>query len=415
MTAEIAILNRTAVALAADSIVTISGPGSSKTYDSAEKIFELSHHQPIGLMIYNNAEFMNAPLEIIARRFRETLTIGQFAELVQVWPVFETFLLEFSRDLDDECTHLESLLDVEFSQMWEAQFNEMVKQLSLPKGKGTKQDPNIFYLSLAKKRRTELQRSRIDKFLQGQSQKNFTDRYGDHVEKVAKFAFDNPSAELLNELQALAFDLVCSSTLSDAHTGFVIAGLGHADIFPSLYHVKCDGIYFDELRIIGENEVTDIDRRGPKAALRAFAQTDMPERFIDGIDRQFEQSLEKLVDNMTADMVKQLSGSADRTLTKKIRETANQNIRDGIGRLKDLSRRELSSVVAHLSKKELGEFAYSLVELTSRKRRYSSQQETVGGPIDVAILTRNEGFVWVRRKHYFDVSLNPGFQKRNGK
>ena len=58
MTAEIAILNRTAVALAADSIVTLAGPKSSKTYDSAEKIFQLSRFQPIGLMIYNNALFM---------------------------------------------------------------------------------------------------------------------------------------------------------------------------------------------------------------------------------------------------------------------------------------------------------------------------------------------------------------------
>ncbi|ASK89634.1 hypothetical protein [Sphingorhabdus sp. SMR4y] len=415
MTAEIAILNRTAVALAADSIVTISGPGSSKTYDSAEKIFELSHYQPIGLMIYNNAEFMNAPLEIIARRFRETLTSGQFAALVQVWPVFETFLLAFPRELEDECTHLESLLDVEFSQMREAQFNEMVKQLSFPKGKGTKQEPDAFFLDLAKKRRIELRRTRIDKFLESTSEANFAGRYGDCVEEVAKLAFDKLSDALLKELQGFAFDLVRSSTLSDAHTGFVIAGLGHNDIFPSLNHIKCDGIYFGELRVVGEREVTDIDRRGLKAELRAFAQTDMPERFIDGIDSEFEQSLEKLVDNMTSDLVTQLSGSADITLTEKIRETANQSIRNGIGRLKNLSRKELSSVVAHLSKKELGEFAYSLVELTSRKRRYSSQQETVGGPIDVAILTRNEGFVWVRRKHYFDVSLNPGFQKRNGK
>jgi hypothetical protein len=60
-----------------------------------------------------------------------------------------------------------------------------------------------------------------------------------------------------------------------------------------------------------------------------------------------------------------------------------------------------------MSKKELGEVAFSLVELTSRKRRYSTDLDTVGGPIDVAILTRNEGFVWVRRKHYFDAELNP--------
>ena len=67
------------------------------------------------------------------------------------------------------------------------------------------------------------------------------------------------------------------------------------------------------------------------------------------------------------------------------------------------------AIVDHLSKKELAEVAHSLVELTSRKRRYSTEVETVGGPIDVAVLTSNEGFIWVRRKHYFDAELNPSY------
>lgn len=415
MTAEIAILNRTAVALAADSIVTLSSSGGSRTYDSAEKIFELSRHQPIGLMIYNNAEFMNAPLEVVARRFREDLTTGEFKALVQVWETFEKFLLnKFPRELEDECTHLESLLDSEFVKLRTEQFNEMIRQLRLQEESDEKPDPNQFYKDIVKRRRVELRKSRIPKFLTGKTQAEFTKRYGSRVKKVAIMAFDKPSTSLIRELNGLAFDLVRSSTLSQAFTGFVIAGFGTEEIFPSLFHVRYDGIYFDELRLIGEKEITDIDRRGDKAELKAFAQTDMPERFIDGIDRQFESSLGKLVDNMVADMTQQLAPSSDQAMTQKIRDTASQQIREGINRLKSDSRTELSSVVAHLSKKELAEFAYSLVELTSRKRRYSSQQETVGGPIDVAILTQNEGFVWVKRKHYFDVSLNPSYRKRNG-
>lgn len=36
-----------------------------------------------------------------------------------------------------------------------------------------------------------------------------------------------------------------------------------------------------------------------------------------------------------------------------------------------------------------------------------TQRETVGGPIDVAVITRGDGFIWIRRKHYFEPSLNP--------
>jgi len=44
VTAEIAILNKSAIALAADSAVTISvGPNQQKIYDTADKLFELSN------------------------------------------------------------------------------------------------------------------------------------------------------------------------------------------------------------------------------------------------------------------------------------------------------------------------------------------------------------------------------------
>jgi hypothetical protein len=50
--------------------------------------------------------------------------------------------------------------------------------------------------------------------------------------------------------------------------------------------------------------------------------------------------------------------------------------------------------------------AEALVNLTKLKRRVSDQQETVGGPVDVALITKGDGFVWVRRKSYYDAALN---------
>ncbi|WP_353642930.1 hypothetical protein [Mesorhizobium sp. WSM2239] len=59
MTAEIAILNKTAVALATDSAVTISaGLDHQKIYDTADKLFDLGGATPIGLMIYTGMQSM---------------------------------------------------------------------------------------------------------------------------------------------------------------------------------------------------------------------------------------------------------------------------------------------------------------------------------------------------------------------
>jgi hypothetical protein len=69
-------------------------------------------------------------------------------------------------------------------------------------------------------------------------------------------------------------------------------------------------------------------------------------------------------------------------------------------------------MVDFMPKQELAFTAEAFVTLTSIKRKVSAQRETVGGPVDVAIITRNEGFVWIKRKHYFSTELNPGYSVR---
>ena len=62
-----------------------------------------------------------------------------------------------------------------------------------------------------------------------------------------------------------------------------------------------------------------------------------------------------------------------------------------------------------LPKDELAAMAESLVNLTVFKRKVSKTVETVGGPIDVAVISKGDGFIWVKRKHYFEAELNQHF------
>ena len=47
--------------------------------------------------------------------------------------------------------------------------------------------------------------------------------------------------------------------------------------------------------------------------------------------------------------------------------------------------------IASLPKRELGETAASLIKLNSFQQKVMHSIETVGGPIDVAVITRNGG------------------------
>jgi len=92
MTAEIAIMNREAIALAADSAVTITTMSEKKIFTSANKLFALSKYHPVGIMIYGNALFMDVPWETIIKVYRKKLGAKKFETLEGYAEDFINFL-----------------------------------------------------------------------------------------------------------------------------------------------------------------------------------------------------------------------------------------------------------------------------------------------------------------------------------
>ena len=73
MTAIVGVLNSQGIAIAADSAVTVSGNNVKKVYNRSNKIFTLSKFHPIGISIYNRADYMGMPLETIIKMYRKQL------------------------------------------------------------------------------------------------------------------------------------------------------------------------------------------------------------------------------------------------------------------------------------------------------------------------------------------------------
>jgi hypothetical protein len=53
------------------------------------------------------------------------------------------------------------------------------------------------------------------------------------------------------------------------------------------------------------------------------------------------------------------------------------------------------------------DLARFMVELTIKFSRYRPGAPTVGGPVEIAAISKHEGFRWVDRKYYFSRKLNP--------
>lgn len=49
-----------------------------------------------------------------------------------------------------------------------------------------------------------------------------------------------------------------------------------------------------------------------------------------------------------------------------------------------------------------------LADATVQFIRFSNAANTVDGPIEIASITRHEGFKWIQRKHYYPIELNGG-------
>ena len=89
MTAEVAIFNNSAVAVAADSAVTV---GKTKVHRTASKIFQISDSAPIGAMIYGYAELSGTPWEALIKLFRAEYGKNHFGTVRSCFEKFREFL-----------------------------------------------------------------------------------------------------------------------------------------------------------------------------------------------------------------------------------------------------------------------------------------------------------------------------------
>lgn len=396
MTAEIALLNRKAVALAADSIVSTVGQNNRilKTFDSAEKIFELSREKPIGLMYYNSTEFLHVPIEILVREFREEFD-NDVNKIEDVWTQFEIFLLKESRGFPSLDMFIFDHFKVLVSGIYKTLENSPDIELEIKK---------IEY-TLSITGTNDLQDIDAEKFEKKYG--NFMHELADKFPKIKGYLEKKDTIYL--KILELTLKTIKSRSSSSLTMGLVFAGFGIEERFPALTYVEIDGFYFEKVRVIKKENIA-ISRENCSGIL-PFAQKLMLDRFVTGIDDAYEQKIHEIFFQSLFKALKDITEIPKEKKDTILLDAVTNFISDLEGHKKSTLNDNLR-VINHLSKKELAEYASSLVELSSRHHRFSSGIETVGGPIDVAIITKNEGFIWVNRKKYFEMDLNPSYAER---
>lgn len=294
MTAEVAVLNKSAVALAADSKVTIGSGGSEKTYDSVNKIFTLSKRHPIGCMIYGNADFMLYPWETIIKLYRAELADRSKPSVELYAKSFIQFLKRFHKfkQVDIQANVLSMLRSV---------FSEVEKRVIYEAEVEGAAHPSAEYdaIYLRRVERMAASVANLGGWLSKPSARAVLARYSKTIgQVVAECVPNRKNNKIVDASIKLAAGALIYRYFSPQMAGLVIAGFGEDELFPSVYSFETDGYIGSQIKI-SKGDLTTVSVNN-QSCVAAFAQNDIAYRFMEGIDPGYSNFIQGLIrDSLT--------------------------------------------------------------------------------------------------------------------
>lgn len=400
MTSEVLIMTPSAVAMAADSVVTVNG---NKTYEGVNKLFMLSNNPPMGIMTYNNANFLTFPMETIIKDFRDKISDKNFDTIYD-------FKKEFNEYLKGVCNGKDAVTSYSIVD----KFNSFIKQLN----HDLEEIPN--FIKHISGETINIDNEKYEKLLF--ENEEFERIYDSKIQEVTQ----NIKCDEDIDLVVLFKRLFIKRFVLDGFTGIVIAGFNRENLFPSYVHFKI--IVLDGFKFIFDDCEDDCVGGETAVILKPFAQINAITNFLNGIDVSTNYLIasyfKKVIDDYSINIEelikanRKINGKDEQVVLSDLESLKQNNERivsDFVGFidiLKDKNSEPILKSIMSLPKEELANLSESLINITSLKVKVQDNLETVGGDVDVAIITNGDGFVWTKRKHYFKESLNPQFFNR---
>lgn len=415
MTSEVVILNKEAVVIAADSAVTVGRDPHPRYSKSANKIFDASAHGNLAVAIFSGAEIDGVPWELAVKQFRAAQAGNPAPDTVADYiPALIAFLqnnaLMFPQAWREE--RLKTRLAVAGLQVLD---DIKARQPTIQNDQLAGPATRVAWDAAV----AELRPLVAGLPLAGDlTQANYDQVRGEIPQLAAAVHAVLPQHVGAVVTPAEFCDLAVDYTFRAPHyvfssTGVVFAGYGAAQIFPAFHSITVYGFVGSEIcHTRADEHVID---HASGAWIQPFAKYSMIQRFTDGFDFKQQELMQQAVGTAFTDYNAhlatqgvQLPAALDAVMAQ-LQDTAIQN-------WKTANYKEnfhpLRRVLNSLSVQEMAELAETLLVLESLRERVTSPSESVGGPVDVAAITKSDGLVWIRRKHYFDSHLNLRYLER---
>jgi hypothetical protein len=222
------------------------------------------------------------------------------------------------------------------------------------------------------------------------------------------------NSDLREMIKTFLFYAIRKNTDISSFTGLIFCGYGDEEIYPSLIPLNVSFVLDNRIRYYTEltkvAKISDFN----DSQISPFAQTDVIDTVLTGVDpgleNYFFNNFELLLNKFNKTILDAI-GDKEHILYKQIENLDTTFLKQEIMKMNQDVKREryilpLMNAVGSLSIDDLAELAESLIYLTSLKRRITFSEESVGGPVDVAVISKGDGFIWMKRKHYFKADLN---------
>lgn len=417
MTAIVGILNKKAAVMAADSAITVQRGDNIRIYNNATKIFRLSDKQPVGAMIFSSDSFMGVPLSVLFDIYRKNSGDLSFPSLQGYVDNFISFLAKEPHFADAELQHryLRGEIGSYYNNV-KTYAEEWLKEDRSPEDGHSISEEELIHIKHSRiKEGMQSIADTIDKLVDIRKKSPEFEKYT--FKKFMAYAKDD--IEGLNELceeDGLPTDMsedwakgfyeyLCSQFYEDG-TGIVFVGYGTDELFPSLIPIYVSGIVDGRIRYTYSRDEEEHIGWDNTSAICPFAQCDVMMTVMKGISPAFR----KKVDEATSEAVSMtkekmieamIAAGVDKDTIAKVQETDLKEISDKHEeQIQDFIQTEyingLVDTVESFGVEDMADMAESLISITNLQRHITASEESVGGPVDVAVITRDEGFIWLK-------------------
>jgi hypothetical protein len=414
MTSEIAVMNQRAVALAADSAVTLIDGGTVVVRNDQRKLFNLMDNRPIGVMFFGVADILGHPWEHLIEHYQKKVKPRELAHVKDYSASFTGMLdnlEEFfprARQKDD----FKRLLASVFRYI--LHLGQYLRE-SGGSERAAMSDTQILEEAIGRVwhdyqfRDDGAARGDLSCFPPGFAAQ-VAREYKQTIEELITYGFQpfGLSTSTLQKLREIAVFAVVKDLFLEDVTGLVFAGFGSEERYPVVVTHFLSAIVGGIVKR-AEASVDAIDG-DIRSKIRVFADSEVTNAFIRGIDFNLERRVYGIMQLLMQSLVDQVVGAfgnIDPAQREDVRRRFQANLVPQYfnafrGMIGDYQQQTFINPVLRVleiaARNELAETARELVSLNVFKKRIMAQKQTVGGAIDVAVISREGGFQWYNRQ-----------------